>query len=798
MIARTGSIHATLGREADRDQIDGAIRILFEPDQVVEVRVPGKFGAVAGYFDDHKKLAKAIKRLSDEGDQAGVYVTLNPCHNGVLARRSGNRLHENVEATTSDADIVRRRWLMIDFDPKRPRGVSATKSEKSAALETMIAARAWLHSRDWAQPVVADSGNGFHLLYRVNEPNEEVTKQLFRKCLAVLSDRFSTPQVGIDTAVFNAARITKAYGSLAAKGENTPDRPHRYSKLIRVPRTGVKMVHREQLEALAANAPEAKESVKEDSKNRGGLPTDSAKVEEFLEWGGVETKQTKSTSDGAKQWILEACPFNPQHTNGPAVSWKPTGELGFHCFHESCKDYRWREFREHIEKLKGEKFRFTEWKGTMVYEAAPAATPWPDQPAPEAFDGLAGEIVRTIEPYSEADPVALLVQLMVTFGNAAGRRAHFKVEADLHFANLFAVVIGPTSKGRKGTSLGHSQRLFADVEPQWAGNCVKSGLSSGEGLIFAVRDPVLRPARIRKSGVIFNNDDDGGGKKIVDSGIEDKRLLVVETEFAQPLKVMDRDGNILSTVIRQAWDTGDLRTLTKNSPTQATGAHVSIIGHISEEELRRYLSATEQANGFGNRILWCCARRSKFLPDGGQVPADRLATLAERLGEALDFARKAGEIRRAEQAAADWREIYPTLAGDRPGLVGALMGRAEAQVTRLAMIYALLDCSPKIQRRHLVAALALWKYFEDSVVYVFGNRVGDPMTDTILNALRRTPEGITRTGISSLFSRHRDASEITRALSVLLQIKAARCEPIETDGRAEERWFAVDQGAKKA
>jgi hypothetical protein len=782
----------------DRNQIDGAIRILFEPDQVVEVRVPGKFGALSGYFADHEKLAKAIKRLSDESVQAGVYITLNPCHKGVLARRAGNSLHTDVKETTSDADIIGRRWLLIDFDPTRPSGVSATTPEKRAAWETKLAVRTWLHRQGWAQPVVADSGNGFHLLYRVSEPNDEVTKQLFRKCLAVLSQRFSTPSVGIDTAVFNAARITKAYGSLAAKGENTPDRPHRYSKLVLAPRTGIEMVRREQLEALAAkDTPPGKESAKEHGRNRESAPADSAKVEEFLEWGGVETNQAKQMADGGKQWILVACPFNPQHTNGPAVSWKPTGELGFHCFHESCKGNHWREFRDHVERQKNDKFRFAEWKGAVVCETTPAAEPWPDQPAREAFDGLAGEIVRTIEPYSEADPVALLIQLIVTFGNAAGRRAHFRVEADLHFANLFAVVIGPTSKGRKGTSLGHSQRLFAEVEPQWAGDCVKSGLSSGEGLIFAVRDPVLRPARFRKSGTVLNNDDDGS-MKVVDHGVEDKRLLVVETEFAQPLKVMDRDGNILSTVIRQAWDTGDLRTLTKNSPTQATGAHISIIGHISEEELRRYLSATEQANGFGNRFLWCCARRSKFLPDGGQVPADQLAPLAKRLGEALDFARKAGEMRRTELAAADWRGIYPTLAAGKPGLVGALMGRAEAQVTRLAMIYALLDCSPKIKRRHLGAALALWKYFEDSVVYAFGNPLGDRTADAILSALRRTPEGITRTGVSNLFSRHRGTNEITRALSVLLQAKEARFEAIETDGRAEERWFAVDQGAKHA
>jgi hypothetical protein len=362
---------------ADRNEIVRAIRILFEPDQVVEVRVPGKFGAVSGYFDDHEKLAKAIKRLSDENDQAGVYITLNPCHNGVLARRFENSLHEDVKETTSDADIVRRRWLLIDFDPKRPRGVSATTPEKQAARKTMLAVRTWLHREGWAQPVIADSGNGFHLLYRVDEPNDEGTKQLFRQCLAALSERFSTLEVVLDTAVYNAARITKAYGSLAAKGESTPDRPHRYSKLALVPEAGLKMVHREQLEALAAkDTPPDKESVKGPGKNRESAPVDSTKVDEFLQWGGVEVKLTKPIADGGMQWILAACPFNPEHTNGPAVSWKPTGELGFHCWHQSCSGYHWKEFREQVESRKGEKFRFSEGNNALAYEATPAGIVW--------------------------------------------------------------------------------------------------------------------------------------------------------------------------------------------------------------------------------------------------------------------------------------------------------------------------------------------------------------------------------------------------------------------------------------
>jgi hypothetical protein len=423
------------------------------------------------------------------------------------------------------------------------------------------------------------------------------------------------------------------------------------------------------------------------------------------------------------------------------------------------------------------------------------SAPWPETPKEGAFHGLAGEIVRVIEPHSEADPVALLVQLLAAFGNAVGRRAHFRVEADRHYANLFAVLIGQSSKGRKGTSLGHVRSLLDQTDPEWNGNCMQSGLSSGEGLIFAVRDAIYRAARPSKKGTITSND---GNIAVLDPGIEDKRLLVVEPEFAQCLKVMSREGNILSTVIRQSWDSGDLRTLTKNSPTKATGAHISIIGHVTEKELRRYLGETEQANGFGNRFLWVCSRRSKLLPEGGQVPEVELRPLVKRLAAALAFAHGAGEMKRSDQAKELWHSVYGALSDGKPGLLGALCGRGEAQVTRLSTIYALLDQSATIKRKHLEAALALWNYVEESVRYTFGDPVGDDTADTILTALRATPVGLSRTDISNLFARHRNAAEITRALDELLKSGRACASLSKTNGRHEQRWFANECAVKDA
>src|SRR5262249_53176804 len=155
-------------------------------------------------------------------------------------------------------------------------------------------------------------------------------------------------------------------------------------------------------------------------------------------------------------------------------------------------------------------------------------------------------------------------------------------------------------------------------------------------------------------------------------------------------------GNTLSAILRQAWDGNDLRTLTKNNPARATDAHVSLIGHITAEELRRYLSATESANGFANRFIMLCTQRSKVRPEGGEVDAGAWEAARDDLAAALAFASTAGRVRRDDKARALWSEVYGPLSEGKPGLAGALLGRGEAHVMRLAMLYALMDCSAVI------------------------------------------------------------------------------------------------------
>ncbi len=411
----------------------------------------------------------------------------------------------------------------------------------------------------------------------------------------------------------------------------------------------------------------------------------------------------------------------------------------------------------------------------------------PDLPEPKwpeldgaALYGLPGEIVGAMEPHTEADPVALLGSLLCAFGNAIGRGAFFRVGSDMHHLNLFAALVGESSKARKGMSWNHVEGLLGAVDEEWARERVASGLASGEGLIYHVRDRVERE----------NKD---GKREVVDEGVRDKRLLAYEAELAGLLKVMSREGNNLSPVIRQAWDGGRLRTLTKNNPTKATDAHISIIGHVTRAELLRHLTETEAANGFANRFLWLLVKRSKLLPRGGEWHRVNKAPLVSQLFSALKFGSKPVEITMTESAWTDWEEVYGPLSEGKAGMFGAVTGRSEAQARRLAALYAVMDESDEIEPQHLEAALALWQYAEDSARYIFGDATGDPVADAILAALEAAgTDGMNRTDISHLFKRHMSAERIGQALTFLLKTgRAKRKQNKDTGGRPSEWWFAT-------
>lgn len=384
---------------------------------------------------------------------------------------------------------------------------------------------------------------------------------------------------------------------------------------------------------------------------------------------------------------------------------------------------------------------------------------WPRPLSPAAFNGLAGEIIKIIEPKSEADSAALLVNFLVGFGNLIGTKFSYEVEAHKHPGRLFAVLVGNTSKARKGTSWGHIKDILVKVDSNYEDR-IQSGLSSGEGLIFAS----------------CNQSDE-------ENKLVDKRLLLIEEEFSSVLRRANKDGNTLSQIIRSAWDSGNLQTITKRTPLRTKNAHISIIGHTTSDELLRDFKSTEMANGFGNRFLWVRVSRSKELPFGGSVNQEELKPLIQRLREVLEYTKDCIKVEWAEETIPLWVKEYSKLSKGTTGVVGAMTARAEAYVVRIASLYAILDKSAKIRPEHLYAAMEVWRYSEDSVKYIFGYKSDNSLESRILRYIRSNSDGVTKTQISGSLSRNVESEDIRRCLEKLEFEGNIKSEDLDTGGR---------------
>ncbi|MFZ0634213.1 MAG: hypothetical protein WA755_13535 [Candidatus Acidiferrales bacterium] len=348
---------------ADLREIRETISTLHEPEALIELCAIADTGIASGYFDDHEALAREAKTLSDSGRYDGVYMTANPVKRDVpeLKRREKNRIHYNVSDRTKDDDIARRHWLIIDIDSEREPNTSATERQKDAALRCLGQLVEGLRQRHWPKPVTADSGNGFYAIYAVDQPNDEETKELFKWVTKAVSKLYSiASDVGgelvkvasIDVVTFNAARLIKLFGTCARKGPDVERTPHRLSCLLVTPHE-LQVVSRRQLEDLVRDVNHAEPKVR-----NYGARNQCAEVDEFLKWGGIAVKDVKTAADGTTKWILESCLFNSSHTNAPAVSLSSDGKFGFHCFHRSCENNHWKEFRHAVQQKKGETFRF--------------------------------------------------------------------------------------------------------------------------------------------------------------------------------------------------------------------------------------------------------------------------------------------------------------------------------------------------------------------------------------------------------------------------------------------------------
>ena len=339
---------------ADLAEIRRALDLLTVPGGVVEIRalkIPGrgKPHSAAGYFLDLDKASEAAAAL-DARKAAGVYLVLNEINPALLAR-SPDKATDHLDPLTGDGDITRRRWLPLDFDPKRPAGISANEDEHCTAQDVARNCAAWLSSLGWAAPILADSGNGAHLLYRIDLPNNKASLALVRDAIAGIAERFNGGGVDVDLKVFNAARIWKLYGTTARKGHDMPDRPHRAARLVNVPEL-VEVVTKEQLQAVGATIAK-REATPSTSGNGQGELFPRLDVPRWL----TERRQGFTVKDrpdryGREIFLLEQCPFDSGHGGHgeTAIYQAPDGKLGAECKHNSCNGRGWQDFKEAIGK----------------------------------------------------------------------------------------------------------------------------------------------------------------------------------------------------------------------------------------------------------------------------------------------------------------------------------------------------------------------------------------------------------------------------------------------------------------
>lgn len=415
---------------ADRAEIEKTLATLYPADVVVELRVihnKGRKHIDAGYFDHQHRneMIEAAIRANAAG--ANVYVTLNPIDPQLLGRYN-NRLQEFAPATATDNDVTSRRWLLIDSDPVRPKDTAATDEQLKLAKNQVIGIHKFLQKSGWSAPVCAESGNGVHLLYPIDLPNDKAALELIKSVLNALGDRFDTDSVKVDRVVSNAARITKLYGTVSTKGDHTAQTPWRVSRITNNPQRIIKVTP----EQLRAIIPPAVKAAAPDISRVQGI---GFNLDEFLERLNIPSQ--KDRHDGRDRYKLDHCPFNPDHGKGEAAIFRSDdGVLGFKCFHNSCADKKWQDVRALIDGSR------EDW---------PEPQPLPDELLPVAvFDfsllpdslrAWAQDICERVQCPPDFVGAGIMASLAAVVGRKIGIRPQARTDWTV-VPNLWALVVG--------------------------------------------------------------------------------------------------------------------------------------------------------------------------------------------------------------------------------------------------------------------------------------------------------------------------------------------------------------------
>jgi hypothetical protein len=431
---------------ANVDEMLRALRVLAEPDDVVELRALNVVNGYreetrSGYFTDFDELVRHAASFSSRA--SGVYITLQQLKHAVIAR-SENKMRKALKdrGVSTDNDVALYRWLPIDLDPVRPSGISSSDAEHHFAA---LRARAVCHTlrlAGWPDPVIADSGNGYHVLYPISLPNTRETVELVEAVLRAVASQFNDERVAVDISLFNPGRILKLYGTLARKGESTIERPHRLSRLLHAPAQMVP-VSRELLEQMVAEVLFAETARKYAQRRKPEID-----VPGWLSAHGLEVASRPEVYNGGLRWKLAQCPFNPEH-KAPAVFQGADGVLGFHCLHKSCGGNDWSALRRLVESVSNNRETITASPSEEPLEIVPPVEPalpmFPAHVLPQPARRLVWEAAHALG----CPPDLIAVPMLAALGAAIGTRWCIELKPGWReCACIYAAVVQPPGSAK--------------------------------------------------------------------------------------------------------------------------------------------------------------------------------------------------------------------------------------------------------------------------------------------------------------------------------------------------------------
>ena len=328
----------------DKSEIYKWWHIFKRDNELVEIRFLGNSKTASGYYKNIENLVRDVERMDAE-DKFQIYFTLNCIEESCYSREQCEKVVWKPKNTTTDNDIKGRYWILIDLDPKRPAGTSSSNEEYEKAHIKAVEVYRYLMDMGFYEPVVCSSGNGWHLLLPCKIGISTDTNDVVNKFLKVLSMLFSDDSIDIDVKVGNPSRICKLYGTMAKKGTNIQERPHRMARIVKTP-VEIKPNNIEYFKKVAELFPEKEQP----SANNNWRPQDgNFDLDEFVAKHNIPVTRKVDVADGTR-YYLEHCLFNHEHKGKDAILFKHNnGAVAYYCYHNSCQGNDWRKVREMYE-----------------------------------------------------------------------------------------------------------------------------------------------------------------------------------------------------------------------------------------------------------------------------------------------------------------------------------------------------------------------------------------------------------------------------------------------------------------